>query len=113
METGEAAPRLLAGVMAAVWLAHMTKVPDLAARAPPGLTKVAIGMGEDNIWRMIERMELSRPPGVSSSSTASIAPLSWACVRPRWMKSALAGLMMPSTLSTVTRPPAELAGYGI
>src|SRR5690625_2619665 len=41
--TGEAAPRLLAGVMAAIWLAYSMKVPALAARAPPGLTKVATG----------------------------------------------------------------------
>src|SRR3546814_749091 len=42
------------------------KVPALAARAPPGLTKLAPGMGDASICRTMERMEVSRPPGVSS-----------------------------------------------
>src|SRR3989440_5380862 len=34
--TGEAAPRLVPGAMAAMWLAYRMKVPALAARAPAG-----------------------------------------------------------------------------
>jgi hypothetical protein len=51
-------------------------VPALAARAPSGATYVATGTGEARIALMIERMEVSRPPGVSSSSTTSAAPFS-------------------------------------
>ena len=36
--TGVAAPRLVAGAMAATWLAYSRNVPALAARAPLGET---------------------------------------------------------------------------
>src|SRR5690349_1639775 len=36
METGVAAPRFVAGAIAAMWLAYMMYVPALAARAPEG-----------------------------------------------------------------------------
>src|SRR3546814_5667713 len=109
MDTGEAAPRLRAGVRAAIWLAYKMKVPALAARAPLGLTKLATGMGEARIWRMMARMEESRPPGVSSSMTANVEPFSTACCKPRVMKSEVAGLMMPSTCKTVTLGACALA----
>ena len=40
------------------------KKPAEAARDPVGLTKVTTGTGELRIAWMIERMEVSRPPGV-------------------------------------------------
>ena len=71
--TGVAAPRLVAGAIAAMWLAYRMNVPALAARAPSGATNVAIGTGEARIALMIARIDLSSPPGVSSFSTTSAA----------------------------------------
>jgi hypothetical protein len=49
-------------------------VPALAARAPEGDTYVTIGMGEASIVRMISRMEVSSPPGVSTSNITNLLP---------------------------------------
>ncbi len=60
-------------------------MPALAARAPSGATKVATGTGEARMSLMIERIEVSSPPGVSSSITTSWAPVLAARVSPLWM----------------------------
>ncbi len=81
--TGVAAPSVLAGVIAATWLAYRMKVPALAARAPPGATKVATGTGEDRMSLIMLRIAPSRPPGVSICSTSSCACCLCASARPR------------------------------
>jgi len=60
------------------------KVPALAARAPLGPTQTATGTGEARMSLMMARIEVSRPPGVSTRSTASWAPALAARSRPRW-----------------------------
>ncbi len=74
--TGVAAPRLVPGAMAAMWLAYRMYVPALAARAPLGNTKVATGIGEARIPLMMSRIAVSRPPGVSIVSTTRLEPFS-------------------------------------
>ena len=66
---GVAAPRLVPGAIAAMWLAYRIYVPALAARAPLGATKTATGTGDARMARIICRIEVSRPPGVSSCNT--------------------------------------------
>src|SRR5256884_6795771 len=44
--TGEAAPRLVPGAMAAMWLAYRMEGPALAPRGPPGATDLATPGGE-------------------------------------------------------------------
>jgi hypothetical protein len=51
-------------------------VPALAARAPEGDTYVATGTGDARIARMMSRIEVSSPPGVSIRSTISELPRS-------------------------------------
>jgi hypothetical protein len=80
----------------------MMYVPALAARAPLGAMKVATGTGEPSIALMICRIDVSRPPGVSSCSTASCAWPSAARCRLRTMKSALPGPIAPFTGITTT-----------
>src|SRR5436309_556015 len=88
--TGEAAPRLVPGAMAAMWLAYRMKVPALAARAPPGATKLATWTGEARMSLMISRIEVSSPPGVSMRSTTSCALSFAARCSPRRTKPAIA-----------------------
>src|SRR6266850_1439140 len=78
------------------------KVPALAARAPPGATKLATGTGEARMSLMISRIEASRPPGVSRRSTTSCAPSRPARSRPRCTKSAVAGPIAASIGMTST-----------
>src|SRR5881394_3729511 len=61
METGVAAPRLVAGAIAATWLAYRMYVPALAARAPLGATNAATGTGEARMSLMIWRIDKSSP----------------------------------------------------
>jgi len=49
-------------------------VPALAARAPEGLTKATTGIEEARIARIMSRIALSSPPGVSISSTTRRLP---------------------------------------
>src|SRR5450432_2620657 len=63
--TGVAAPRLVPGAIAAIWLAYRMYVPALAARAPLGATNAATGTGEASTSLIIWRIDKSRPPGVS------------------------------------------------
>src|SRR5690606_30379936 len=65
--TGVAAPRLVPGAMAAIWLAYSMYTPALAARAPLGATYIATGTGEARMFLIMWRMEVSSPPGVSIS----------------------------------------------
>ena len=51
-------------------------MPALAARAPGGETYVATGTGEARIARMMSRIDVSRPPGVSISITTNALPRS-------------------------------------
>jgi hypothetical protein len=69
--TGWAAPTLVPGAIAATGQLIRMKVPAEAARAPLGETKQMTGMSESRMARIILRIELSDPPGVSMvSSTA-------------------------------------------
>src|SRR4051794_15549797 len=102
METGEAAPRLVPGAMAAMCAAYRMKVPALAARAPLGATKAATGTGEARIALMISRIEVSRPPGVSICRITSSAPSLAARSMLRFAKCALAGPMAPSSGTRIT-----------
>ena len=99
---GVAAPRFVPGAIAAMWLAYRIYVPALAARAPLGATKTATGTGEARMARMICRIEVSSPPGVSSCNTTRGVPSTAACCIPRSMKSALAGAIGPLAVSTTT-----------
>ena len=73
MDTGDAAPTLVPGAIAATWLAYRMNVPALAARAPEGATYVTTGTGDARMSCTIRRIDVSRPPGVSSVSTTSCA----------------------------------------
>src|SRR4051812_13104176 len=102
MDTGEAAPRLVPGAMAAMCAAYRMKVPALAARAPLGATYTATGTGEARIALMISRIEVSRPPGVSICRITSSAPSLAARSMLRFAKWALAGPMAPSSGTSIT-----------
>src|SRR3954452_6929158 len=102
METGEAAPRLVPGAMAAMCAAYRMKLPALAARAPLGATKAATGTGEARIALMMSRIEVSRPPGVSICRITSSAPALAARSMLRFAKWALAGPMAPSSGTSIT-----------
>src|SRR5258706_6287975 len=73
-ETGWAAPMLVPGAMAATSATTVMRKPAEAARAPEGPTKTATGTRELSIASMICRIDVSRPPGVSSLSTTRGAP---------------------------------------
>src|SRR3954470_18211821 len=102
METGEAAPRLVPGAMAAICAAYRMKVPALAARAPLGATKTATGTGEARIALITSRIEVSSPPGVSICRITSSAPSLAARSMLRFAKCALAGPMAPSSGTRIT-----------
>src|SRR5438477_7398706 len=70
--------------------------PALAARAPDGETYAATGTGDARISCTIRRIDVSRPPGVSSVNTTSCAPSFEARERPRWTYSTVAGPIAPS-----------------
>src|SRR5438477_9709395 len=101
-DTGEAAPRLVPGAIAAICDAYRMKVPALAARAPLGATNDATGTGEARIALMISRIEVSRPPGVSMRSTTSSVQSVDARSIERRTKSAAAGPIAPSSGTTAT-----------
>ncbi len=83
IETGVAAPRLVAGAIAATWLAYMMKVPALAARAPLGATQVTTGISAARMRWTITRIEASSPPGVSRRRITSGSSASSAASIPR------------------------------
>ena len=80
-DTGWAAPMLVPGAMAATSATTVMRNPAEAARAPEGPTNTATGTGELSMASMICRIDVSRPPGVSSLSTTRGAP--WAAARSR------------------------------
>src|SRR5689334_11297572 len=102
MDTGDAAPRLVPGAMAAMCAAYKMNVPALAARAPLGATNTATGTGEARIALITSRIEVSRPPGVSIWRMTSSAPSLAARSMPRLAKCALAGPMAPSSGTSTT-----------
>src|SRR2546428_457371 len=71
--TGDAAPMLVAGAIAATCAASVMKTPAEAARAPVGATKMMTGTSAPNIRWTIARMDRSSPPGVSSWMTSARA----------------------------------------
>jgi hypothetical protein len=97
IDTGEAAPTLVPGAIAATWAAYRMKVPALAARAPLGATNTATGTGEARIALMTSRIEVSSPPGVSRWMTTSSTPPFAARSMARFTKWALAGPIAPSS----------------
>ena len=68
---GVAAPMLVPGDIAATSPAMVTNTPADAARAPLGVTQVRIGTLDPSIRFTMVRMLVSRPPGVSISSTSA------------------------------------------
>jgi hypothetical protein len=69
--TGVAAPMFVPGAIAATSPAITTNTPADAARAPPGITQVMTGTGEASRRLTMSRMLVSRPPGVSTSTTSA------------------------------------------
>src|SRR5262245_30235168 len=102
IETGEAAPRLVPGAMAAMCAAYRMNVPALAARAPLGATNTTTGTGEARIALITSRIEVSRPPGVSTCTMTSSAPSFAARSMDRFTKCALAGPTAPSSGTSTT-----------
>ena len=103
--TGVAAPRFVAGAMAAMWLAYTRNVPALAARAPLGDTYVMTGTSDARIACTMSRMAVSRPPGVSMVTTTSDASVSAASRSLRTKKSLVAGPIGPETGSRTPLGP--------
>jgi len=85
--------------------------PAEAARAPVGDTYTMTGMGAFRRSRTMERMERSRPPGVSSWMTRAWAPSLRARSIAVWTRRTVIGLITPSTWSVETRA-APAAGAG-
>jgi hypothetical protein len=77
--TGEAAPMLVPGAMAATCPARVMKVPAEAAQAPRGATYTTTGTRALRIAWMMSLVEESSPPGVSSSMSRASA-----CSRSLW-----------------------------
>ena len=62
-----------------------------AAREPFGYTYAITGIGAARMSLMIERIELSRPPGVSMRMIATVACLSFASFNALWLHFCVAG----------------------
>ena len=73
MLTGWAAPMFVPGAIAATSEARVISTPAEADRAPDGVTYTATGTRDLMIACTICRIAVSRPPGVSSSTTRSEA----------------------------------------
>jgi hypothetical protein len=73
ISTGEAAPVLVPGDIAAMSAAWRRKKPAEAARPPLGVTKARTGTREATIFSVISRLESSRPPGVFRRSSTAAA----------------------------------------
>ena len=93
---GWAAPTLVLGAIAATGQPMRMKVPADAARDPGGPTQHTTGTGEAWIVLMIERIDDSNPPGVSSRTSTAAACASRASPNPRSTARATAGSMPPS-----------------
>ena len=103
--TGVAAPRFVAGAIAATWLAYTRNVPALAARAPLGDTYVTTGTSEASIACTMSRIDVSSPPGVSIVTTTTEARCSFASLRALTKKSLVAGPMGPEIGSRMPPSP--------
>src|SRR5438046_10551460 len=71
--TGCAEPMFVPGAITAMSAASVMYIPAEAARAPEGETKITTGTGAPSIFLMMSRMEVSRPPGVSSAMIRVLA----------------------------------------
>jgi hypothetical protein len=60
--------------MALMSAAMVSKKPADAARAPAGAAKTATGVFAAIMWDTMARVESTRPPGVRSVNTMSVAP---------------------------------------
>jgi hypothetical protein len=97
---GVAAPIDVPGAIAATWEANVMIAPAEAARAPCGDTCTITGTRElRNDWT-ISRIDVSSPPGVSSSTRSAWCPSRSARSRASRTWSAITGVMMPSTSTT-------------
>src|SRR2546425_2044120 len=94
--TGEAAPMLVAGAIAATWAAIVMKTPAEAARAPVGATYTMTGTSALNMRWTIARIERSSPPGVSSWMTSAWARSAWARSMAMPTRRSVTGLITPS-----------------
>jgi hypothetical protein len=63
-----AAPMVVPGAIAARWAAKVISAPAEAARAPEGVTYTITGRSAARNALTTSRMEVSNPPGVSSST---------------------------------------------
>jgi hypothetical protein len=73
---------------------------------------VTTGKGESMIARMIERIEVSSPPGVSMRRTTTSAPAAAASSIDRPIRSLVAGPIGPSTGTTWTSDCASARAIG-
>ena len=71
--TGWAEPMFVPGDITAMSAASVMYIPAEAARAPEGETKTTTGTGAPSIFLMMLRMDVSRPPGVSSAMISAPA----------------------------------------
>src|SRR2546422_467132 len=94
--TGEAAPMLVAGAIAATWAAIVMKTPAEAARAPVGATNTMTGNSAFIMRWTIARIARSSPPGVSSWMTSAWARSAWARSIARPTSRSVTGLITPS-----------------
>ena len=95
-DTGDAAPMFVTGAIAATCADAAMKVPADAALAPEGETYTTTGTGDSWIAPTMSRVELSRPPGVSSVTIATRAPSSSAVASARSTYRAATACMDPS-----------------
>src|SRR3984885_13787765 len=93
---------LVPGAIAATSAASTMMHPADAARAPRGATNTITGARAFISRWMISRIEESRPPGVSSWRTNAAEFRASASEMPRAIYSALAALMDPEYVRTMT-----------
>jgi hypothetical protein len=88
--------------MAATWAEKVMMAPAEAARAPAGVTYTTTGTRAfRNAW-LIWRIELSSPPGVSSSTRKAACRSRSAAPTPPASWSATTGVIGPATRVTST-----------
>ncbi|OLD75578.1 MAG: hypothetical protein AUG87_12505 [Candidatus Rokubacteria bacterium 13_1_20CM_4_70_14] len=110
--TGDAAPMLVAGAIAAMCAASVMKTPAEAARAPVGATKMMTGTSAPNIRWTIARMDRSSPPGVSSWMTSAWARSLCARSSASPTRRSVTGLITPSMSIFATGAGAATARPG-
>ncbi len=100
ISTGIAAPVVVPGAIAAILPETRMKEPADAAIAPFGVTYVITGFSEFKIASVILSVELTSPPGVSSSINTASALISSASLRPSTTSKEVPSVIVPSILST-------------